>query len=80
MEKRITSSGFASPIQVIDVTGHIVSEGAVVGTGASTSSSLFMLDVYGEQIPVETLQDKLAAIREKSHAELGEAWRRLAQM
>jgi len=78
--EHITSGGLARSIQIIDVTGHVVAEGATIGTSASISSSLFTLDVYGNQIPLETLQDKLRAIREKSHSELGEAWRRLAQM
>jgi len=80
MAEHITSSGLATSIQIIDVTGQVVAEGAVVGTSAYIPSSLFTVDVYGDQIPIETLQDKLAAIREKSHSELGEAWKRLAQM
>lgn len=77
---RMTSSGLARSIQVIDVTGYVIAEGTTARTGASVSSNVFTLNAYGEQVPVETLQDKLAAVREKSHSELGDAWSRLAQM
>ncbi len=76
----IRSGGLSTPIQVVDVTGHVVAEGATIGTGAAVSASLFTLDVYGDRVPVETVQNRLAAIRDKSHLQLEEAWSRLAQM
>ncbi len=75
------TNGFASSIQVFGSTGEALVTGAgVSGTGASVSYYLYTIDEHGDQIPVETLSDKLAAIREKSHSKLGEAWSRLAQM
>lgn len=75
------TNGFASSIQILDSTGQsLVTRASVFGTSANVSYSLHTVDEYGDQIPIETISDKLAAIRRKSHAELGEAWSRLAQM
>jgi hypothetical protein len=75
-----TSSGLASPIQLIDFTGQCIAAGEIAETGVTAPSSLFTLDVYGNQIAIETIGDKLASIRRKSHSELGDAWSRLARM
>ena len=80
MANYYTTSGLARSTQLVDVTGQSIAESNLFGTGASMSSSLFTLDVYGNQIPIETIRDRLASIREKSHSELGEAWSKLAQM
>lgn len=72
------TSGLAHPIQVIDLTGVCISEVDYSGTGAAMPSIIF--DPSGGQIVVETIRDRLASIRKKSHSELGEAWARLAQM
>jgi hypothetical protein len=75
-----TTSGFAHSVQVIDSTGICIAETEFLRTGAVLSNALYVLDTYGNEIPIETIRDKLASIRNKSHSELGEAWSKLAQM
>ena len=80
MESFDATGGIAHAVQVIDSTGIYIIDTGLSETGAAFSNALYEVDQYGEQIPVETLKDRLASIRRKSHAELGEAWSKLAQM
>lgn len=75
------TNGFVSAMQLLDFTGEYIS-GAYAGldTSANIPYSMYTVDAFGDQIPIEMKSDKLAAIREKSHSQLGEAWSRLASM
>jgi len=78
MTNFVDTSGLASAIQVIDSTGMCIHALDYSGTGAAPSATVF--DPYGAPIQVETLAERLASIRRKSHSDLGEAWARLAKM
>ena len=72
------TSGLAHAIQMIDITGVCISE--VNYSGTADALPVIFFGPSGDLIGVQTISDKLAAIRHKSHSELGEAWARLAQM
>jgi len=75
------TNGLASAMQLLGSTGGYVSSVYVrLDTSANIPYSMYTVDVFGNQVPVEMISDKLAAIREKSHSQLGEAWSRLAHM
>jgi hypothetical protein len=80
MTEIYSTAGFATTIQSFDETGIVIMGCELGDTNDSLLVGISIFDEYNNQIPVETIQDRLAAIHERSHARFSEAWRRLAQM
>lgn len=74
------TGGYANTIQSMDATGIGIAEYEIGGTNDSLLSGLNVFDVYNNQIPIETVQDRLAEINNRSHKRFGEAWSKLAKM
>jgi len=74
------SGGLARSDQSIDVTGQFMTGYQDYGTSSSLSFNLDLPKIIGYQVPVDTVQNKLDAIRRRSQSEFSEAWSKLAQM
>ncbi len=74
----IKTGGIASATQIVDSTGVYTRDTGYVDSSAT--SGMLLLDYCGNEIAIESIEDKLREIRKKSHSELGEAWSRLAKM
>jgi len=80
MSRYDTTVGLSTSLQVIDSTGQAYAYNTLSLTAEAPPMMLCAIGNYGTFVPVPSLADRLESIRTKSHAELGQAWSRLAQM
>lgn len=74
------TSGVARSIQVLDSTGSPISSGGFLSTDGAYAAGLYVVSGYGSRILIQTVEDKLQLIRDKSHSRLGASWSKLAEM
>lgn len=74
------SSGLARSSQLIDSTAFCVGAMELLSTSNTPSNILFAFDKYGNQIPIETVTDKLSGIWKENDEEFADAWAKLARM